>query len=382
MRTQTDERRFFTTKEKEFILSKSNNCCCRCGKGLSLFDKEYTVEHVIPLSKGGTNSISNLVALCMSCNMKKDNSIIHPRDYFKYLKDEYYEEIKQIYDIYCEETSWFSTRNYTREDIVDIGYESVFDILSGEKLVNQYDHMLHHAATLKKCTSEDLPELYDYVCRYNKKIGLPAEKEEIKTLIDDVYKVGCVYKLYHGYDIIAVIPIAIHKNHYLGPEEEHYSFLINGLPALYQKNRYKLLIHNALVYILGCLANLNKYKAVSVMINVPEKDEYIQSVVETVCLSGKKAKVVDDLFSYLDIRIIEPDEERCEMLEKMISEISFGEMFKIVSDGIVKGMKLKSFSDVKKNMKSSQNQKRANKQMKKMQKRENVIDEYDIRYYL
>lgn len=34
-------------------------------------DRRPTVDHVVPLSKGGTNDLSNLVSCCRSCNSKK-----------------------------------------------------------------------------------------------------------------------------------------------------------------------------------------------------------------------------------------------------------------------------------------------------------------------
>ena len=44
-----------------------DNCCLRCGKiGLRL-----TVDHIIPLSRGGDDVASNIQPLCQSCNSTK-----------------------------------------------------------------------------------------------------------------------------------------------------------------------------------------------------------------------------------------------------------------------------------------------------------------------
>lgn len=40
--------------------------CLACGE-----KKDLTVDHVIPLSKGGTNNIDNIQPICRSCNSKK-----------------------------------------------------------------------------------------------------------------------------------------------------------------------------------------------------------------------------------------------------------------------------------------------------------------------
>jgi len=44
--------------------------CIQCGT-----KEDITVDHIIPLSKGGSNHISNLQPLCRSCNSKKYNII-------------------------------------------------------------------------------------------------------------------------------------------------------------------------------------------------------------------------------------------------------------------------------------------------------------------
>lgn len=48
--------------------------CYWCGKRL---DKTYNVDHVIPLSRGGSNWPSNLVIACRDCNNHKYNKLPH-----------------------------------------------------------------------------------------------------------------------------------------------------------------------------------------------------------------------------------------------------------------------------------------------------------------
>lgn len=50
---------------RQIVLSHNNGLCVYCGA------KADSVDHVIPLSKGGTHNIDNLVPCCMSCNRKK-----------------------------------------------------------------------------------------------------------------------------------------------------------------------------------------------------------------------------------------------------------------------------------------------------------------------
>jgi 5-methylcytosine-specific restriction endonuclease McrA len=43
------------------------HCCVYCGRKM----QRLTMDHIVPLSKGGTNTASNIVPACMSCNSSK-----------------------------------------------------------------------------------------------------------------------------------------------------------------------------------------------------------------------------------------------------------------------------------------------------------------------
>ena len=57
----------YQNKLGDFIFSRSNGKCSYCGA------KAEEVDHIIPRSKGGTNSVNNLTATCRGCNEKKYN---------------------------------------------------------------------------------------------------------------------------------------------------------------------------------------------------------------------------------------------------------------------------------------------------------------------
>lgn len=63
------KRRQFTKEERLEIYNKYNGHCAYCGCELNL--EEMTVDHILPLYRGGTNYPTNLNPSCRSCNKYK-----------------------------------------------------------------------------------------------------------------------------------------------------------------------------------------------------------------------------------------------------------------------------------------------------------------------
>ena len=63
------------------------NCCAYCGTSL---ESKVEIDHVIPVSKGGSSWPSNLVPACRSCNARKHAARWQPKlpkpatDYFRF----------------------------------------------------------------------------------------------------------------------------------------------------------------------------------------------------------------------------------------------------------------------------------------------------------
>lgn len=57
------------------VLEKYGNKCLACGRS----DVRITMDHVLPLCKGGLNVIENVQPLCKSCNSKKNTKHIDYR---------------------------------------------------------------------------------------------------------------------------------------------------------------------------------------------------------------------------------------------------------------------------------------------------------------
>ena len=66
-----DGRGEFSELEWVALCNRYNNVCLGCHE-----PKPLTIDHVIPLSKGGMNTIDNIQPLCKGCNSRKHNQII------------------------------------------------------------------------------------------------------------------------------------------------------------------------------------------------------------------------------------------------------------------------------------------------------------------
>jgi 5-methylcytosine-specific restriction endonuclease McrA len=60
------------------ILSQSEGKCCHCKAFVGV--ESLTLEHVFPLSKGGSNYLDNIAAACLGCNTSKSDNAMPRKD--------------------------------------------------------------------------------------------------------------------------------------------------------------------------------------------------------------------------------------------------------------------------------------------------------------
>ena len=70
----------------EAVLKNKFNGVAICGYcGEAIADDEVTLDHVVPVSKGGTDRVKNMVLCCTTCNNKKGDKEWEPK--YRTLKD-------------------------------------------------------------------------------------------------------------------------------------------------------------------------------------------------------------------------------------------------------------------------------------------------------
>lgn len=66
---------FFTIGEWENLKAQYNFTCLGCNKKEP--DIKLTIDHIVAISKGGSNNIENIQPLCGSCNSKKGSRCLY-----------------------------------------------------------------------------------------------------------------------------------------------------------------------------------------------------------------------------------------------------------------------------------------------------------------
>ena len=61
---------------KQFVESRARQRCEYCRMHQSLQGASFHVEHIVPVSLGGTDALDNLAWACPGCNLTKSNRVI------------------------------------------------------------------------------------------------------------------------------------------------------------------------------------------------------------------------------------------------------------------------------------------------------------------
>ena len=385
MRERIVERKHIKPENKAKILLKSSGKCAHCGKPLTV--KSATVDHAIPISKGGTNDDDNLVALCLDCNNDKFDAIVDPVAYFKYLLPEYVDIIKSYHDAYCEDISWLSPKNYMKEDRIEVSYASyskVFNEHRTRKGNNLYAKCIRHSAVLYKATYEDLDEVREYLLKYHKKYNLYID--ELDDAISDMFSLGCIYILKRGAEILAVFPVKISRWPIVN-DTDCYLITFSGAPVIYQRREYMPLIRNCIQEINAGFALANGKNIALYGISYPDSDQYISAIVDELSrYGGVKRGYGDGWHSVILCQRWSTFEG-----ENKGKEFDLDEDALYYSRSLERIMNLRPAStpakskEVKKSYtrskrRNSEKVSQINKERRRMERE--LIDEYDERYYV
>lgn len=119
MRVRTEERTHFPWAVKEPLLAETDGRCAHCGVPLDRYTN-LSVDHVIPLSRGGSNDPENLVVLCDDCNLEKSDMILPPGAWYPYLSKAKKKILTERMSAYMRETDYLDETCLVPTDIFRI----------------------------------------------------------------------------------------------------------------------------------------------------------------------------------------------------------------------------------------------------------------------
>ena len=244
------ERDEFTEEEKNRIAMKSDFRCCHCGKK-AYFGYQASIEHFVPLSKGGTNRDINLVMLCKDCNKKKGNFIYAPRHYLDYLDEKYLDEIDKYFESYVQSFDFVNRDNVLACD----RYKMMLDPIYLKNYMNYYHRKtfkeqdnFYQATWLKRATYDDIDRLTEYLIKYLRKYGCLDSEEAARINIEFWLDFGCIYYIELFNEIKCFVTVMVTKaNGRVLVEDNNIEYFISMNLFSYYKNAKSDAIASGLV---------------------------------------------------------------------------------------------------------------------------------------
>ncbi len=60
-----------TAAQKQAIVQRAQGCCEYCISQVKFSPDPFSIEHIVPISKNGTDQLDNLALSCQGCNNRK-----------------------------------------------------------------------------------------------------------------------------------------------------------------------------------------------------------------------------------------------------------------------------------------------------------------------
>ena len=98
------KRKHFSDAQRQELYKRADGCCQLCGRRITI--NNFTVDHIIPLGRGGNNSMSNVQAVCQVCNQFKAN--IYPEQFVDRITEIF---MFQMEKQYRDNNTWKMARN-------------------------------------------------------------------------------------------------------------------------------------------------------------------------------------------------------------------------------------------------------------------------------
>lgn len=279
-RQRSEERTYIPQQIRWQVLKDCNEVCAHCGAPLRL-GTSFTLEHVIPLNKGGSNDAKNFVALCKPCNTAKSDDIVSPSLYYTHLPKQKLHQVQTLFNDYMKTVRYLANDTVFPLDQFDINAEI-------EIAPNMNARKILHLPTTVHVSKMRQSEILDYIMYYAARLStedkelVPLRKEDITTPF---------YLITHKGKTIATISPYFTKYEHASPmNTEAYPRNTLNIDVFFHPDikqsafniRFYTLIMEQILYII--FRTLRKHASdaiVETMIKTPNSDHLTTSVFQT-----------------------------------------------------------------------------------------------------
>lgn len=109
---------------RDLVYEQGNGICALCGRPIS--KERFTIDHILPLNRGGSNDLSNLQISCEFCNKLKGDS--KNEEYLKGATTILAHKVEEKYD---KEIAYPLIRSFVRGMILEMYGQKVSDVIIG-----------------------------------------------------------------------------------------------------------------------------------------------------------------------------------------------------------------------------------------------------------
>ena len=259
---------------KNATYKRCGGVCAHCGKKLEF--KQATIEHVIPLAKGGKNKAENFVILCEDCNKAKSDDIIPPKEYYPYLSKQHQEDLDRLFKDYISSDDYLDMDNLFVVDWFDLKVQRPL-MLKNNKIM--FMPMTMHVKKLRpEATFENL-QMFTGRLTYEDKTLMAVSPERLTGSWYELTSNGKLVMTFNPYladgtnDTAAIMgpwPYILCLDYYINPELDLKGRLVE--PTLYE-------IMDALIgKLVDSIMSGGRGQCIMVRLRCPASGKYVDTV--------------------------------------------------------------------------------------------------------
>lgn len=286
------EREALTTEEKETIAKKSDNRCCHCGK-MCFIGYQGTIDHFVPLHRGGSGRDINLIMLCKDCNKAKDSRIVDI-NYIPYLKEEHKKKLREYLDSYIKSFDYISRHSLFAYDdyTITLRHPTASNMLKrGRRNPKGCMGITCH---VKLATYGDFGRLCDYFEKYLKKYNSFSNRKLVEANISFWLKFGCIYYIEKNGEI-AVMTVMTIKHVDAGRRYRNIPYTLNMyIFSYYSSEIYGSLVYNIVDKFPGYIMDEQSLNFINIDVYMVSSDSLCARTCYAFTGHGTKRRVIED----------------------------------------------------------------------------------------